>query len=325
MPNPHRSLAALALIAALHAPAPAQGFLDIFAPKVTKVEEEVVSGDAAAQHKILLIHINGIITSSTDGGLAPRMATPDRLRWQLEKAAKDPWVRGIILEINSPGGEVTASDVMYRLVKEMRASKKVVALMGDIAASGGYYIAAGAERILAHPTTITGSIGVIMHGANMSGLLEKLGVKLVTIKSTTTPMKDILSPAREMTPEEKKLLEDILDDMYARFASVVGDSRKLKPEQVRQLADGRIYTASQALKNGLIDEIGYREDAVKAVTKLAKMPSAKLIRYKKPVNFLEALGGVENMFQNISGWLSEPTTLLEQALPKFMYLVPLGH
>lgn len=323
MPIPIRFLCAVVLLGAMAAPAQPQGLFDLFAGKPSRVEEELVSGLPGEQYKVLLINLTGIITSTTDTALA-RTATPDRLRWQLERAEKDPWIRAIVVEINSPGGEVTASDVMYRQLKRIRGHKKVVALMGDIAASGGYYVAAGAERILAHPTTITGSIGVIMHSANLQGLMEKLGVKPVIIKSTTTPMKDILSPTREMTPEEKKLLEGILDDMYARFTSIVAENRKLGPEQVKTVADGRIYTAGQALKLRLIDEIGYREDAVAAAMKLASMKSAKVIRYKKPVNFLEALGGAENLFRNTLGIIQDPGMVMELGLPRFMYLVPMG-
>ena len=323
MSNLTRSLGICLFALACALPARAQGLLDLFAGKSKQVEEDVLSGGSGEPMKILLIHIDGIITSASEAALS-RSATPDRLRWQLEKAEKDPWVRGIIVEINSPGGEVTASDVMYRMLKDIRASKKVVALMGDIAASGGYYVAAAADRILAHPTTITGSIGVIMHSANMSGLLEKIGVEPVIIKSTTTPFKDILSPTRKMTAEEKKLLEDILDDMYARFTSIVAESRHLALDEVKKLADGRIYTSSQALKLKLIDEVGYREDAVRVVMKMANMKAAKVIRYKKPVNFLEALGGAENFFERATGVLNDPTMLMDLAAPRFMYLAPFG-
>lgn len=299
----------------------AQGLFDLFAPKAARVDEELVFGEASEQHKILLIHVNGLISSTVEAPLA-KAATPDRLRWQLERAEKDPWVRAIVVEINSPGGEVTASDVMYRMLKAAGQKKKVVALLGDVAASGGYYIAAAAEKILAHPTTITGSIGVIMHSANFSALLDKLGVKPVIVKSTTTPMKDILSPTREMTADEKKLLETILDEMYERFTGIVAQSRKLKADEVRTVADGRIYTAGQALKLKLVDEVGYREDALRTAMKLANVKSAKLVRYKKPVNFLEALGGAENLFQGALGALQDPRLLMELGRPRFMYMLP---
>lgn len=315
------AMKSLVLVLLLATTVRAQGLFDLFAPKPSKVEEELVSGEATEQQKILLVHVNGLISSSVETPLA-KAATPDRLRWQLERAEKDPWVRAIVVEINSPGGEVTASDVMYRMLRAISAKKKVVALLGDVAASGGYYIAAAAEKIVAHPTTITGSIGVIMHSANFSGLMEKIGVKPVIVKSTTTPMKDILSPTREMTAEEKKLLEDILDEMYERFAGVVGTSRKLKPDEVKRVADGRIYTAGQALKAKLVDEVGYREDALKLAMKLASMKSGKLVRYKKPVNFLEALGGAENLFQGALGAVQDPRLLMELGRPRFMYMLP---
>jgi len=303
-----------------------QGLLDLFSPRVSKVDEELVSGSASEQSKVVLIQIHGVIMSSSRGALVDRTANPERLRWQVEKASSDPGVKGVIVEINSPGGEVTASDVMYDQLNALKVDhKRVVALLGSVAASGGYYVAAAADRIVAHPTTITGSLGVLMHAPHVVGLFEKLGLKVTVLKSARTPMKDIFSPTREMTPEEQKLIQSMLDKMYDRFVSIIAKGRKMTEAKVRELADGRIYLGPEAKDNGLVDSIGYRQDAFDQVLKLAGIKSAKLVRYKKPVNLMESLSGVENRLGGLLGVTHDPELLLDLAVPRFMYLAPLGH
>jgi protease-4 len=179
-------------------------------------------------------------------------------------------VRAIVLRVNSPGGSALASDLMSREVFETRGQKPIVVSMGDMAASGGYFIAAAADRIVAAPATLTGSIGVIMHLANYQGLMGKVGVQSVTIKAGR--LKDIASPDRPMTAEERQLLQGIVDDTYDQFLTAVAEGRKMTKAQVKPLAEGRIYTGRQAYKVKLVDELGNAEVAEDALRKLANLP-----------------------------------------------------
>lgn len=224
-----------------------------------------VGGDASASAKVLRIPITGVIAEGQVPLLGASGGTVTQVRRALRAAANDAEVRGILLEIDSPGGGVTDSDEIYRLLQQFRgehAQVKVLALFGDIAASGGYYVAAAAEHIMARRTSITGSIGVIMNSWNFAEAAKKLGVDQIAIKSTHTPFKDILSPTRPMRDDEKALLEGIVEELYQQFVDVVDRGRpRLDRAQVQALATGAIYTARQALDNGLIDAIGDRTDA----------------------------------------------------------------
>ena len=185
----------------------------------------------------------------------------------IRRATLDPRIRGILLRVDSPGGEVTASDAVWKALEDFRASSPgdageprfVVALMGALAASGGYYACAGADWIVAHPTTITGSIGVKMSSINIRRLAERLGVGEVTIASG--PNKNMLSPFQDLTEEQRSLLQAQVDAMQDRFVSIVSKGRKLDEARVRALADGRIFLAPEAKEAGLVDEIGYLSDA----------------------------------------------------------------
>jgi len=216
----------------------------------------------------------------------------DMVRQQLAQARQDQWIKALVLNVDSPGGGITASDVIYHEVLEYKKAKgvKVVACMGDIAASGGYYVSLPADLIMAHPTSITGSIGVISYEINAQMLMEKLGVDVSTIKSA--PMKDLGSPFRPMTPEERALLQGVIDELYERFLRLVSDGRGIPLDKARTLADGRIYTAKQALANKLIDRIGYRQDAIEEAKKLAGLKKAKVVWYEKAFSLMDILRGV---------------------------------
>lgn len=222
-------------------------------------------GDAGAKHKVLRIPIRGAIAEEGNAVLGAGGGTVSQVRRALKIAKNDESIRGILLEIDSPGGGVTDSDEIYRMLMQFRAQRpevKVLALFGDIAASGGYYIAAAAQRIMARRTTITGSIGVIMSSWNFAEAAKKLGVDQIAIKSQHTPFKDILSPTRPMADAEKAMLTSIVEDLYQQFVDVVDKGRdKLDHDQVQKLASGAIYSASQALENGLVDVIGGQEAA----------------------------------------------------------------
>jgi protease-4 len=176
-------------------------------------------------------------------------------------------VKAIILRVDSPGGAVAPSQEIYEEVRKAAAKKKVVVSMGSVAASGGYYISAPASRIVANPGTLTGSIGVIMEIPNLEGLLNKVGVKTEVIKSGEH--KDMASVFRGIGKEERAILQDVLDDVHEQFIDAVAEGRKMVPEKVRKIADGRVFTGRQAVKAGLVDELGNLEDAIKTAAKLA--------------------------------------------------------
>ena len=252
------------------------------------LEEQVLEGDGSK--KILLLDISGTITEQeTSGGLLGRSSASmvSLIRESLQKAEKDADIRGVILRINSPGGTVTASDVIHHDIVAFKKRKNIPVLACIMAtgASGGYYVAASADEIIAHPTAITGSIGVILMKFNVEGLMDKIGVEEQTVKSGDK--KDIMSPFRRATPEEVKLAQEIIDQLYGRFLDVVmaRPGNKLHREELHKLADGRIYTAGQALEAKLIDRIGYLDDVIAEVRKTTGDEKAKIVSYYRPGNY----------------------------------------
>lgn len=208
---------------------------------------------------------------------------------QLKKFGKDDSVKAIVLRIDSPGGGVGPSQEIYEEVKKARSKKPVLASMGALAASGGYYIACAAQRVYANPGTMTGSIGVIMPFMNVKDLVEKIGVKGMTVKSGA--FKDIGSPLRDMTPEERELLQGVVDNVHRQFVNAVAEGRKLNREEVMRIADGRIFTGEQAKSLGLVDALGNLEDAIAEAAKLGKISGEPKVVTppKKKISFLELL------------------------------------
>jgi protease-4 len=248
------------------------------------VEEKVVTPADGwlCRNKIALIDVEGLIINARTDGLLTSGDNPVSLfRERLDAAAEDKRVKAVVLRINTPGGAVTASDIMYRDLVRFReqTGKPVVACMMDVAASGGYYLAMGCDRVYAHPSTVTGSIGVIMSLYNAHGLLSMVGVKSDPIKSG--PNKDLGNPGRPMTEQERAILQGMVTTFYEQFVEVVAKGRKhcLPPEQVKALADGRVYTGAEAKKLGLVDELGYLEDAVECAAELACIKDAALVCY----------------------------------------------
>lgn len=245
------------------------------------LQEHLVEGKGSK--KILLLDITGMI-SDTDRkqGLisAPKPSIVAAVQETLRRAAEDRDVVGVILHIDSPGGTVTASDTIYHEIKRFREKKKVpvTACITGFGTSGALYAAAAADVITAHPTAITGSIGVIFLKFNVEGLLGKIGVTEQSVKSGR--LKDMLSPFRDATPEEKKLAQEVIDRLASRFVDVVQGGRpRLSRPQVEALADGRIFTAEQALAAGLVDRISYMDEEVEAMKKALNLPEARIIRY----------------------------------------------
>jgi len=208
---------------------------------------------------------------------------------QLKKFVKDDSVKAIVLRINSPGGGVAPSQEIYEEVKKARAKKPILSSLGALAASGGYYIACATQRVYSNPGTITGSIGVIMPFMNVKDLVEKLGVKGMTVKSGA--FKDMGSPLRDMTPGERELLQGVVDNVHLQFVNAVADGRNLDREDVLRIADGRIFTGEQAKGLGLVDVLGNLEDAISDAGKIGKISGEPKVvtSPKKKISFLELL------------------------------------
>jgi len=254
-------------------------------PPPMPLQEQVLEGDGA--RKILLIDISGTISEQEkSAGLLGRSepSMVSQVRESLQKAVKDDRIAGLILRINSPGGTVTASDIIHHEIVEFRKHKHipVLACIMSIGASGGYYVAAAADEIVAHPTAITGSIGVILMKFNVEGLMGKIGVEEQTVKSGDK--KDILSPFRKATPEEVKLGQEIIDQLYRRFLDIVmaRHGNSLSRNELQKLADGRIYTAGQALEVKLVDRIGYLDDVITSIRKTIGDDKARVVSYYRP-------------------------------------------
>jgi protease-4 len=246
-----------------------------------RFDEAVVVGGAKADEKIAVISLRGIITSMEPGALAE--SAIDDLKLQMKQAAADPKVRAVVLSIDSPGGEVTASDVLYKAVCELRDKKPVVVHMNSVAASGGYYVACGGNWLIANDTTLTGSIGVIMQTMNYQALLGKVGVEMITFKSGE--MKDMLSGSRPITDKEREYVQALLMQTYDRFVGIVANERKLPVDQLRTgIADGRVVTGKDAVAAKLIDQLGTIEDAYAKAMELANIGNAPVIRYDAGFN-----------------------------------------
>jgi protease-4 len=244
--------------------------------------QEVVLIKSRVKEKILLLDISGVIASSMKPGVFDKEGDIlSQVYYRLKKAAEDNLVKGIILRLDTPGGEVTASDIIYHEIMNFkkRTGIPVLALMMGLTASGGYYIASACDLLIAHPSTLTGSIGVISLFPNLEGLFEKVGIQVHVIKSGE--LKDSGSVFRQMTPKERDVFQKIVDEYHQNFQDVVYENRKdhLSLEDLKKIADGRVMTASQALEAKLIDEIGYFDKALKIILDLSSLPEANVVSY----------------------------------------------
>lgn len=233
--------------------------------------------------KVLLLDIDGPITDESSRGLFGRQEnTVESLKEKLQTAQDDSSIAAVVLRINSPGGTVTASDIIYQEILRFKQARQVpvVACLMDVGASGGYYVALAADWIVAHPTTITGSVGVIAQMVHVRGLFDKIGVSTDTIKSGD--MKDIGSPFRALTSEERALMQGIIDQLYTRFIGAVKSRRtNLSADQLERIGSGRVFVASDALENGLIDSVGYLDDAIEEAKNRAQIRKAHVVMYRK--------------------------------------------
>ena len=213
------------------------------------------------------------------------MTTPDRIKEVLDKAAQDSHIKAVVLKINSPGGTVSASDIIHHELLNYKKETGVpmVACLMSLATSGGYYLAQAGDTIVANPSGITGSIGVLAMKLNVKGLMGKVGVEEEIVKSGK--WKDFWSPFRPATPEEKQMMQEVINSYYRGFMNVVAQGRKMNLKEVRRVADGRIFTASQAKDLGLVDTLGYLDDAIELAKKRAGLEEAKVVRYQRPDSY----------------------------------------
>ncbi len=296
-------------------------------PKIGPLEETVVSGKGG--DKVLLMDISGVLTSSRPSGFIDqfidRPSLPARIKEELDKAADDSNVKAIVLRINTPGGTVAASDTLHHEIRAFKDKHNIpiVASIMDLGTSGGYYVAMATDTVVAHPSAVTGSLGVIMLTINASGLLEKVGVEAVAVKSGLH--KDMGSPFRAMTAKDRAIFQSVIDSFYRQFLNVIEKGRpKLSPKTIQQLADGRIYSAQQAKEHKLIDVVGYLDDAIDVAKRAAKISDAKVVRYHRqggyhPNIYAQMGGGSPGiMLPNLDP--ISLATFLGGATPAFLYL-----
>jgi protease IV len=285
-----------------------------------KLEEStVVDGKGLFPNKIAIIELDGVISNARTGGLLGSGENPISIFTQeLQKAADDSDIKAVVLRVNSPGGTVSASDAMYQMLKRFKEKthKPVVASIQEVGASGAYYISCGADKIVAQPTSLVGSIGVIFETFNLEGTMAKLGVRPENYKSAAH--KDIGSPFREPTPDEKEIMQGLVDDYYARFKSIVTSNRPItNMADFPMMTDGRVYSGDKAAELGLVDKTGLLEDAIQLAKDLSKQPNAKVVLFKRPYGY----GG------SIYAQTTAPTpkaNVLQLELPEAASMLPTG-
>lgn len=268
-------------------------FAVIFAVIAVLSLMRMFSRTAPLGDKVALVRVTGVIIDSTD------------IIEELKDYAKDNSIKAVILRVDSPGGAVAPSQEIYEEILKLKEKKKIVVSMGTVAASGGYYISAPADKIVANAGTLTGSIGVIMEIPNISGLMQKIGVETQVIKSGEH--KDIASVFKSLKPEEKQILQNVLDDVHSQFIQAVSEGRGMKFEEIRKLADGRIFTGRMAKQLGLVDELGNLQDAIKLAGTLTGIKGEpEVVQKKEKFGILDLLKGefpgklMDNVFHGIS-------------------------
>lgn len=244
------------------------------------IKEQLVE-EGKTEDKVLIININGILSDRPKTGLLSKAPSVlDSVMMQLKKAEKDDKIKAVLLKVNSPGGGVTVSDILYHelLAFKERTKKKLYVQMMDVAASGGVYIAMAGDHIQAHPSTITGSVGVISMSADLSGTMEKIGASVNVYK--TGENKDMGSPFRQASDSDKKAFQSLVDEMAMRFYEMVKTTRNLNDEQMAVLKTARVFTGKSAIQAGLVDSLGYVTDATKKACELAEAKACKVITYR---------------------------------------------
>ncbi|WP_018932976.1 signal peptide peptidase SppA [Gracilibacillus lacisalsi] len=286
-----------------------------------KFGEKVIER-GSGNNKIAVLHLDGVIQDTTPSTLINTNSyNHQRFLDMLDKAGEDNRVNGIILRVNTPGGGVVESAEIHDKILEIQEQyeKPIYVSMGNTAASGGYYISAPADKIVAHNATLTGSIGVIMESFNFAEFADEHGIDFNTIKSGE--YKDIMSMSREMTDDEREILQTMIDDMYAEFVQVIVDGREMSEDRVRELGDGRVYTGAQAQKEGLVDELGSLDDTIEIMREDHDLAKAQVIEYEPGFNFNQWFGGtVQSMFRSESDLIGIKDLLRENNAPRAMFL-----
>ena len=294
-------------------------------PPVKPLEEKVVEGEG--RPKLLLLDITGFISEKESDGVHLAKEKPSivsRVKEALRKAEKDEDIAGVILRINSPGGTVAASDIIYHEIKGFESRKKVpvYACITGVGTSGAYYIATASDLIVAHPTAVTGSIGVILLNFNLEGLLGKVGISEMSIKSGAK--KDIMSPFRASTAEERQIMQDIIDSFARRFLDVImaRKNNRLERRELEKLADGRVYTAGQALAAKLIDRTEYLDDTINEMKKALGIREARVVTYYRPGSYRGSIySGADTDASTAVNLININADGLEMfSSPQFLYL-----
>src|SRR5699024_1766500 len=284
--------------------------------------EETVIEEGSSLNKIAVIPLDGIIMDTVGSPLVADKYDHQQFLTMLDEAAEDEFVEGIILRVNTPGGGVVESAEIYDKVVTIQEEyeKPVYVSMGNMAASGGYYVAAPAEKIVAHDATVTGSIGVIMENMNYKELADKLGIDYNTIKSGA--FKDMGSGVRDMTKEEREMLQTMIDEFYDGFVEAIVNGRGMSEDRIRELGDGRIYTGKQAKDVELIDELGTLDDTITLMKEDYDLGDVTVVEYGNPFNYFNRFMG--GALQNIAGKETDlfgvSALLREMNAPRAMYL-----
>ncbi|GJL78354.1 MAG: signal peptide peptidase SppA [Nitrospinaceae bacterium] len=293
-----------------------------FGPSIEPLKEKTVLGKGS--DKVLLVDIQGLISNKEKRaftGFPIEIGMVERVREILRKAEKDKNLKALLLRINSPGGTVTSSDIIYHEIKAFKARKKIKVYVSivDLAASGGYYIAMAGDSIMGHPTSLTGSIGVIAVKINVEGLMSKIGVDWEVVKSGDK--KDFLSPLRPLTDEEMKLFQLTIDSFHNRFVAVIAENRpELGLSKIKPLADGRVYNAEQALEAKLIDHIGYLDDSLDLIKKELGLSEVKVVTYLRPGDYKPTLYSSIPASPTLNLLNIDLGLNLDRTSPHFMYL-----
>ena len=291
------------------------------APTGRRLTEQVLNGSSGEARKIAVIDVKGIIVS---GGWGRDAAPTSVVCGELKTAREDDDVVAVVLDMNTPGGEVTASDEIHQAVRKVRAAgKPVVTCMRSLGASGGYFVACGGDYIIANRLTITGSVGVIIGTLNYAELFELVGLRSDVFKSGD--MKDLLNGGREPTEEERAFVQSLVDETFREFAVIVASGRDRYEDAEAVIAapvgDGRILTGRQALEEGLIDGLGYFDDAVDKAKELAGVPDARVVRYRRPTRLADLLLSMRAEGGPVLSWLA-PAELRFVQPGRFYYLMP---
>lgn len=296
-------------------------FNSLFGSFNEKYGEEIIDQGTSLE-KIAVLKLNGVIQEDSGSSVwSAGTYSHQRFLDLLDHVAEDEAVKAVILDVNTPGGGVVESAEIHEKVRNIQQTyeKPVYVSMGNTAASGGYYISASADKIVANPATLTGSIGVIMQALNYAELADNIGIDFNTIKSGE--YKDIMSASREMTDEERTILQTMIDELYGEFVQVIVDGRGMSESVVRELGDGRVYTGKQAKENGLVDDLGTLDDTIAMMKEEQDLSDANVIEYTSGFGLNQFLGGaMQSVFGSRSDLDGLESLLREANAPRAMYL-----